>query len=82
MGSQQSRQSKSVEAFVDKLLQNKKINSSFVYDPIERHVYINLITLILENIEGVLEEFEFKIFDKKIKIVIETISQEDEEKKE
>lgn len=69
-----------IDALVDQLIHNKKINSPFVLDALERRMYTQLITLLLENIEELCKTIELRVINKKIQIVVSTIVDEEEDK--
>jgi hypothetical protein len=71
-----------VNALVDQMMHNNKINSPFVLDALERRMYTRLVTLLLENIEELCKTIELRVINKKIQIVVSTIVDEDKDDKE
>jgi hypothetical protein len=66
-----------VEVFVDNLLKNKKVNSSYVFDPVERRLYINVVTFLVEGCAEFLKNVELKVLDKRVRITVEPYDNND-----
>ena len=58
-----------IEIFVDEILENDKINSG-IPDPIERKMYISIITKLVNVAKKIIENISFNFFGYELKMII------------
>lgn len=74
--SAERKQEAAVEAFIDILLKDKKVNCTYVPDFLERDIYRNLIRLILGNLTEILQSVRIQILNHVITIQINPMEKE------
>jgi hypothetical protein len=65
------RMKESVKSLVDEMLENNKINNSYIPDFIERKLYENVFTVIISLLKETLENTSIKLLNQNITLNIE-----------
>ena len=63
--------SEQIETFVDEMMQNKSINFSMIPDYIEKKLYVNVFSIVLNILDSLLDSVSIQIMGHKISIDIE-----------
>ena len=63
--------SEQIETFVDEMMQNKSINFSMIPDYIEKKLYVNVFSIVLNILDSLLDSISIQIMGHKISIDIE-----------
>lgn len=67
-----------IEMFVDEMMENKSINFTMIPDYIEKKLYINVFSIVLNILDSLLDSVSVQIMGHKISIDIEANRDENE----